>query len=147
MPSCDWLYPLGAGLVAVIWTRPLQPSVRDLEERRAAVWEPSLRVRSRVESGHHDDQHQVQEPHPGENRWDYCLWFQSVSESTKAVIASCLCPGRRSASLHLHRLYIHPLMANRGQRGGKKQPPSLAFAWIISAHKCVFFHNSAWAAS
>lgn len=128
----------GAGPVAVSRTRPLQPSVRALEQRRAAVREPSLRVRSRAESGRHDDQHQVQEPHPGENRWVYSLCLR-VSASPRAVIASCLCPGRRSASLHLRRLRIHPALANRGQRGGKKQPPSLAFAWIIRARRCARF--------
>lgn len=38
------------------------------------------------------------------------------------MTASCFClPRRRSASLHLRLLHIHPVAANRGQHGGKRR--------------------------
>lgn len=75
----------------------------------------SLRLRSREESGHHDGKHQVQEPHPGENRWDSCPWFQPSCALTKAVTPSCLCP-RASLRIPAPAPPLHPssLMANRG---------------------------------
>lgn len=53
------------------------------------------------------------------------------------MIASYFClPGRRSASLHLRLLLTHPVMANRGKRGGKIKKNILflnAFIMFLSA--------------
>lgn len=54
-----------------------------------------------------------------------------------ATAASCFClPGRRSASLHLRLLIlilIHPVMANRGQRGGKTRYFTYFVVFVINA--------------
>lgn len=88
------------------------------EARGRFLWAvASVKNRGR-RAGQHDEQHQVQKPDPGQNRWACLLdLFLTCSYLLRinAMIASCLClPGRRSASLHLRLLLIHPVMANRG---------------------------------
>jgi len=57
-------------------------------------------VKSREERGHHDGQHPVQEPHPGENRWAcllivvfyvvLLLWWQQCVVLSINAVADCL---------------------------------------------------------
>lgn len=64
-----WHGEEGEGLCSVSAARP--PAVRPVfegEARGRCVWAVAS-VKSREESGQHDDQHPIQEPDPGENRW------------------------------------------------------------------------------
>lgn len=66
-PRCDWQIPGEAGLPCP--SDPAPSGRPSASRRRGGPLRESLRSgRGREESRHHDDQHQVQEPHPGENR-------------------------------------------------------------------------------
>lgn len=79
------------------------------EARGRFLWAVAS-VKSREESGQHDDQHQVQKPDPGENRWAWFLgfypqpsdcwgsmqWSLHVSVSLGVALHPCTCASSSS---------------------------------------------------